>query len=54
MMDREIIERLNSITGADPEGAHGEADELLRLAAPVEVRAAYDLVKSRCDWWACA
>lgn len=48
------VVQLDSITGADPEGAHGEADKILLSQVPPEVREAYLRVVERCDWWATA
>jgi len=49
-----IIAALDAIDNADPEAAHGKADDLLRDAAPEEVRQAYDRLVRRCAWWAAA
>jgi hypothetical protein len=48
------VERLNAIEGGDPEGAHGEADQVLLALVPAEVREAYRALVARCEWWAAA
>jgi len=50
----ELIRRLDAIDGGDPDGAHGEADDLLLEAMPEEVRQAYMRLVKRCRWWATA
>lgn len=50
----DIVARIDAISGDDPEGAHGELDEILLDLAPAEVRAAALRLYRRCSWWACA
>lgn len=49
-----MISALDAIDATDPERAHGIADDILRDAAPEEVRQAYDRLVRRCEWWAAA
>jgi hypothetical protein len=53
-----VVDALDAIDTADPEGAHSDADELLldalRAAGRGDVVAAYERVKARSRWWACA
>lgn len=50
----EAVAALDAINGHDPEGAHGEADEVLLAVVPAEVREAYERLAARCGWWATA
>lgn len=48
------VERLDAISGDDPEHAHGAADAVLLACVPTEVADAYRRVGARCGWWATA
>lgn len=52
-MDKAIAE-LDAIHAGDPEGAHGAADKILLAYVPKPVKAAYERVVERADWWSCA
>lgn len=54
MTDYDPVARLDAIDVDDPERAHNEADAVLLAIAPEAVRAAYDRVIFRADWWASA
>lgn len=54
MTAEEAVGILDSIPSGDPEGAHGEADNVLLAVAGPDVRAAYQRLVRRCAWWACA
>jgi hypothetical protein len=45
---------LEALVGADPEKAHGLADETLLQLVPADVRAAYERLKEASAWWASA
>lgn len=48
----EAVAALDAIDGGEPEGAHGEADRILRAVVPPEVSAAYGrLVERAAGWW---
>jgi len=48
----EAVAQLDAITGADPEGAHYDADKILQAFAPPEVQAALVRLHERADgWW---
>lgn len=51
----EIIEKLNQLSGDDPEAEHGVADELLcdalELAGMVKVVEAYNNAQDRVGFW---
>lgn len=50
----EAVAELDSLSDADPDSAHGEADRILLTVVPSDVRAAYIRLVQRCDWWATA
>lgn len=50
--DQQVIEALDGLDVADPEAAHGTADELLLSRVSPLVRAAYDRTMKRAAWWA--
>ena len=56
MMDEsvilEIVKDLDNIDATDPEGAHGEADDILLQCVDPRIRAAYVRVVDRAGaWW---
>jgi hypothetical protein len=51
---KQFVDRLDAISGDDPESAHGQADDVLLECVPAEVREAYERVAARCSWWAAA
>ena len=48
------VGRLDAIDASDPERAHAEADAVLLAAVPDLVRAHYEFVAKRANWWASA
>jgi hypothetical protein len=48
------VASLDAIGGGDPETAHAEADEILLDVAPPDVADAYQRLRDRAEWWACA
>ena len=50
----EAVRRLDAISGQEPDGDHGEADEILLSVVPAEVREAYERLVDRARWWATA
>lgn len=50
----EAVAALDAIDGADADGAHGEADNILLCVVPPAVEAAYRRLIARCGWWATA
>jgi hypothetical protein len=54
----ELVILMDDITGADPEIAHSSADDLLLTALNhygcEELVTAYNELRGRCSWWACA
>lgn len=48
------IEALDAIEAGDEERMHGRADDILLAAVDPAVRAAYQRVQDRADWWASA
>jgi hypothetical protein len=54
MADLTPVERLDAISGDDPEHAHGAADDVLLACVPVEVREAYERLVARGVWRAAA
>lgn len=50
----ELVAAIDDIGGGDPEGAHGELDDLLFGEQPEAVQAAIRRLWNRCSWWACA
>jgi len=50
----DFVRELDSIDAGDPERAHGDADEVLLRACPADVRAAYQRLTERANWWASA
>lgn len=48
----EAVAALDALTWADPEAAHREADRVILLVVPHDVRAAYERVQARVGgWW---
>lgn len=54
MLREEAVAALDAITGADPEYAHGAADEILLAYADPSVAGAYERLMRRCTWWGAA
>jgi hypothetical protein len=54
MTTEEAIKLLDEIEVGDPEGAHGEADDILLKCVDPMVKAAYERVVARAPWWASA
>lgn len=54
MTPEEAIDLLDTLDAGDPEGAHSSADDILLSLVGPEVKAAYERVVQRCDWWAYA
>lgn len=54
MTPEEAVAALDAMSVADPEAAHGEADEILLKLVPDEVREAYQRLVARAPWWATA
>ena len=52
----QAVTLLDAIPGdnADPEAAHGEADDILLRVVPPDVAAAYRRLVKRSRWWATA
>ena len=49
----DAVKALDDIDGqGDPEGAHGEADEILLKSVPAPVAEAYKRLVDRARWWA--
>ena len=47
-----VIAALDAIVGDSPAMAHRYADDLLLSLVSEEVRAAYERLVERCEWWA--
>lgn len=54
MTPEQAVAELDSITHGDPEGAHGEGDDILLAVVPDEVREAYNRLRARVGgfWYA--
>ena len=52
--EADVIERLNAMTGDDPERDHSDADDLLLSLVSPAVRNAYEALVQRAGWWATA
>ena len=50
----EAVAALDAISGGDPDGDHGEADRILLSHVHPDVRAAYERLVDRAEWWATA
>lgn len=48
----DLINKIDAISGDDPERAHGELDDLLEATFPADVLDAIQRLKDRCLWWA--
>ena len=50
----EAVAQLETIDPSDPEAAHAQAEQILKLTVPDSVLRAYVHVGTQCRWWACA
>ena len=51
MTEEEAVAALDALTDGDPEGAHGEADNILAEFVPEAVNAAYQRAVQRVGFW---
>lgn len=51
-LNADLVNKIDAISGDDPECAHGELDDLLEATFPPVVRDAIQRLRDRCGWWA--
>lgn len=50
----EAVAKLDDISGQEPDGDHGRADDILLECVSPRVKAAYERLIERARWWATA
>lgn len=54
LAENDAVDALDAIGGGEPDADHGTADDILLAAASPRVRAAYQRLQDRAEWWATA